>query len=489
MATEERDQQFERALARHLRNSSPDSACPDPETLAACHERTLPLDEMARWKEHIMSCARCQQTLALVEQSEHVPAEEWEDQNVPVETEQAAAPMNVRTAADGPFQEEAPLPAAKPVQNVTPIVKARARRPLRWAVPLGALAAAVIVWVGIHEHSLQRSRVDDSVEVAQNQRAPQAPAAVPQSTTQTNTEEPQEKALNEEARAKRVPPPYHTSPEHSRDQLAANKPSGAANELDYKQDKNQKDIGGIVAGGKIATLKPTSPQTRESAQNSWAASTQITPGVAGGNAGTGAQDGEKQEQKKKAPSRTDQFAAGEPQPPAPKRSEAVNVEAPQQPPEQPQSAAAETVEVQSEASKVVSGFALRKGAFLQTATRDRRYIVTPDEHQAWRVGDQGAILRTTNFGKSWKAQNSGVTVDLISGSAPSRDVCWLIGKAGTVLLTTDGGKHWKQVSAPALGDLGSIIATDALHASVRDTAGRKSFTTTDGGETWTPANP
>jgi len=77
MATDDREQQFERALARLLRDASPDSQCPDAETLSAYHERTLPLDQMTLWKEHISGCVLCQEILALVEQSENVHTEEW----------------------------------------------------------------------------------------------------------------------------------------------------------------------------------------------------------------------------------------------------------------------------------------------------------------------------------------------------------------------------------------------------------------------------
>ena len=69
MATEDRGKHFERALARHFSRASPDSACPEAEILAAYQERTLSLEEMAHWTEHIRACARCQESLALVEQT------------------------------------------------------------------------------------------------------------------------------------------------------------------------------------------------------------------------------------------------------------------------------------------------------------------------------------------------------------------------------------------------------------------------------------
>jgi len=53
MPSDDRDRQLEKALVRHLRSDAIDAACPDAETLAAYHERTLSLEEMAQWKQHI----------------------------------------------------------------------------------------------------------------------------------------------------------------------------------------------------------------------------------------------------------------------------------------------------------------------------------------------------------------------------------------------------------------------------------------------------
>jgi len=123
---------------------------------------------------------------------------------------------------------------------------------------------------------------------------------------------------------------------------------------------------------------------------------------------------------------------------------------------------------------------------LEVAAADRRYIVAPGEKYAWRVGDAGKIERSTDRGKSWKPQKSGVTADLTAGSATSDKICWVVGKAGTILLSTDGGKHWRQISSPITGDLGGVHATDAMHASIWDVPNRSSFETSDGGGTWKP---
>jgi hypothetical protein len=118
------------------------------------------------------------------------------------------------------------------------------------------------------------------------------------------------------------------------------------------------------------------------------------------------------------------------------------------------------------------------------AATDRHYILSPSAKIIWRLGDAGKIERSSDYGKTWSQQNSGVTADLVAGSATSDKVSWVLGKAGTLLLTTDGGKHWKQISSPLAGDIGGIHATDASHASIWDVPNRNSFETTDGGATW-----
>jgi hypothetical protein len=86
MGHDDRERKFEKALERHLRqgaprdagaaansqwdNSSP--ACPDAALLAAFHERMLSNEEMDAAKQHIAACARCQETLALLEATDEV---------------------------------------------------------------------------------------------------------------------------------------------------------------------------------------------------------------------------------------------------------------------------------------------------------------------------------------------------------------------------------------------------------------------------------
>jgi hypothetical protein len=109
-------------------------------------------------------------------------------------------------------------------------------------------------------------------------------------------------------------------------------------------------------------------------------------------------------------------------------------------------------------------------------------FASPDLAARWRVGANGTIHRSIDAGKTWVAQTSGVTTELLSASAPAANICWIVGRSGVVLLTTDGAT-WRRVAFPELVDLRSVAATDARTASVTTADGRV-FRTPDAGLTW-----
>ena len=110
-------------------------------------------------------------------------------------------------------------------------------------------------------------------------------------------------------------------------------------------------------------------------------------------------------------------------------------------------------------------------------------ILSPDSTLRWRAGAGGFIQLSQNRGATWEPLKSGVMVDLIAGASPLPSVCWLVGRAGTVLLTTDG-RSWQRLTFPESVDLTTVRALDARRATVT-TADARTFTTADGGLTWT----
>jgi hypothetical protein len=122
---------------------------------------------------------------------------------------------------------------------------------------------------------------------------------------------------------------------------------------------------------------------------------------------------------------------------------------------------------------------------------ERSVIRSADISVQWRI-DGSAVERSIDNGRTWQAQATGTTADLLAGASPAPTVCWIVGRKGTVLLTTDG-ESWRQVPFPEPGiDLVSVSARNDTEAAVT-TAGGRVYRTTDGGRTWTlqgnPAAP
>jgi photosystem II stability/assembly factor-like uncharacterized protein len=109
-------------------------------------------------------------------------------------------------------------------------------------------------------------------------------------------------------------------------------------------------------------------------------------------------------------------------------------------------------------------------------------VTSPNGAAVWRFGSGGRLLKSTDRGTTWHAQPSGVTSDLLAGSAPSASVCWLVGRDGTVIVTSDS-EHWSSRPLPARLDLVVVEAIDARQAIVTARDGRR-FATSDGGTTW-----
>jgi len=470
MPNDDREKQFERALARHLNSASPYSDCPDPDALAAYHERSLSLDEMAKWKEHVAGCERCQETLALVEESEYVNAEAWQNANVPAPVEQLVrteTPQLTRVE----FGEETALKAPLPASAAPLADKAVAHIRWRWVVPVGALAAGVIVWIGAREVLMQRAQMKETIETAQNQPAPsQLPSTY--SSSPDRQEKADHLARDFESRtpsqqaapvlAEKVPPSDGTL---SRRIVPA--PAIPAKELDKDEFvSKQKGVGegaggavGGITGGAAATPTPQPPALRYDYKSANGPSAPV-PAL---TAPVGAARSRSAPEAKKAPG--------------------------------PSATQATQVQVQSQAQTLTAGPTNTTASdlaingrnavdLLKVAASDHRIIVTPNEKYVWRVGSAGIIERSSDTGQTWRPQNSGVPADLTAGSATSEKICWVVGKTGTVLLTTDAGKHWKKISSPIAADLGGIHATDEQHALIWDVHNRQSFETNDAGLTW-----
>jgi hypothetical protein len=462
MPFDDPDPKFERALAQHLRGGSAQANCPDAETLAAYHERNLSLEEMARWKEHISACEACQEALALVETTENQLSEDWKEKEIPV---LEAASILGAHAGEIPKRSAKAAASGESQAARSPVAILRQRPPLlRWAIPLGAVAAGVLVFIGIYEQrgekKLNRSA---NTEVARNQTPPApGPIADQLENKLSAKQEGNDLQLNSGETSK-----PEREPKLPAAQLA--RPMAKAKD----SDNEVRESGDQLAGGSLRkkTLSPTAPAPSLSRKASTdTAVYQNAPAIAAAPPGG----------PPPAPAMLGGSAGGvAPRPPA--RADAKNV-----PP-----AASQTVTVESAAPPIDTASSMMKQGIngrnvtsLNTLASGSEFILSPDNKVWWKLGPGGTVELTTDGGKKWKSLDTGAISQLTRGAAPSSKVCWIAGNAGTLVLTLDRGGHWARISTPITGDLGGVHAADAKHASIWDAANQISYETFDGGATW-----
>jgi hypothetical protein len=463
MPSDERDRQFERALQKHLRGGASDAACADAETLAAYHERTLSLEELTHWKEHISACARCQEILAVLETTSTVALGHWEKNDLVARTHglAGAAIFGTQTRAMPGEELSTPTAALSRMPVEMPGKKA-ARSTWRWIAPVGALAAGLLIFVVVRENKLRTVALSPAVQVAENREATSPPPAMakPEELPRgAKREEPvqrrtdkSEKLDEKDVAALRTPAPAVAGrPSHVSSYAAGAK---EADKFTPEQEVNSK---GIELSPRLPSSSAALAKDRAAASPEAAGSP--APPVATTPSSAGAVGGATSAVKKQA-------YAGENRA---KSAATTN----------------ETGSMQKELPAAAPAITSRNYSSLpEVAATNSRVILAPDNKHAWRLGAAGMIESTSDGGINWKTQQSGVNGELTAGSAPSERICWLVGKAGTIVLTTDGGKHWKSVVSPLQEDLGGVHAVDANHVAIWNVANRKSFETADGGVTW-----
>ena len=472
MSAEDRDRQFENALARQLRSDAAgDSACLDPELLAAYHERMLSPEEMIVRKEHLASCGRCQEILARLEATEHVVA----PRNVEADFVVARTSSQPHS---GPLLEEesslltAPSLAREPKNKIASFPD-RKKSLLRWAAPAGAIAAGLLLWIGVREVRAPAKSAVESSEIADNRTHSSgglngAPAR-PQLAEKEKAETSREGAYMIKPA---VPPAAEPSDELRNSRSALNLGDGP------RADK--KTASPLPKG----PSQLSSPPAKAIARGEGAGSPPAGTGVAGGEiaaktnqlqAGSQAIESDESQVAVQQSEINQQAvpaarAAAPPPPAAPAREKQPTIATAQAP--------APTLEMKDSNQPAVPSEAFYKLSRLTSV------VAAPGGKSLWRFGASGAVMHSSDAGRNWQPQSSGVTVDLTLGSAPSENVCWIAGAAGTLLFSKDGGKHWTVITTPIAGDLGGVSAADAKHASIWDAPHRVVYQTSDGGATW-----
>jgi hypothetical protein len=459
MAPDERDRSFDKALARHLRNTAPapdsasapgipvslSGACPDPETLAAYHERSLFPEQLNALKEHIVGCAHCQTILAHLETTDEISLHATEPQ-VAAEVAQPAPSRKSRRA-----------------------VLLRGAR-WQWLAPAGALAAGLLVWIALHEGRSLAPPSLKNVQVAAKQEPPASGAPVSSVTREVSPA------------AKAAPAPLPSMD----DKVAGAGGRAIAESRSGAPQSNEK----LDAFAKVVPARPQADKEgrlRKDTEGDTLVELRRAEAELDRDAKAGAA-GKQENSELQAQSQTlivqsqNQTNSNLPATsgPAPlgqmeqKKRKAASAP----PPAAPQ--------VPSAVGGVASSYDSSTSALEVTrAISNPRLISAPGSTIIWRAGRGGLIELSRDGGSSWSRQASGARADLLTGSAPSAQVCWIVGRGGAILLTTDGGAHWNAINSPLAEDLGGVRAFDALHATIWNARSTKSFQTNDGGLTWT----
>ncbi len=470
--------------------SSAETICPDPEVLSAYLMHMLGKEETALWEAHFSLCSGCQEAMAALVKTMSVEetalvsertrvhvSEEIPDRaadSIHLDQIRENEPVHVADVAMAAAPEVSPAtPQRAAVSSVLPKTSLRDRISWRWFVPAVAASLVFAVWLTVRLGFLWPQR---GAEVAENKPATQsanpataekAPAAAPPAA--------EDKEIHEAARLGATPINGATTNPSLPAQGAPKKTPGpgasATTEADSLHAAKRSDSNSITAAAPgPSPVSPPADKKIEMADGQRASLRQEETAPA-----------------KKAAADVGALSQAAPPPPQPAERSAKKVAAAEAP---VQSEAAPPV-MAYQAQKPAAGSAIGGAAQTLATTHARATLkerrgaqfFAPGRKVVWSVGPGGLVLRSPDGGVSWMREESGVNVDLLSGSAPSETVCWVVGRMGTILLTTDG-EHWTKTASPGTQDWIGVQAMDALHAIVWDLNRAHKFSTSDGGQTW-----
>ena len=376
MPSDNREHSFENALAAHLRagaKSIPHTECSDAETLAAYHEGSLAAEQVASLKTHIASCDRCQQLLTTLEATDQIPAP-----SVNVILQPAAAKSTVHA-----------LPARK-------------RALWQWVAPAGALAAALLVWVAVHENTssiipVKAPSPSAKHDARQAETAKPLPSASQPQPPPSDDSKRMDNASSDSLRAlhaapRSIIPPL---PRERAERLSKQKDSPSAaknfavppgldqfadNSLNHSDALSQNELPApkLEAQNQIVIIEPDKTETREKSVN-------------------GRRDAPPPKSLQPAPERS---ASTSPAPSAPSPGSAQT-------------------QVYSESAGIVTQQQEMGGMsrFKQNEVRLAHSVAevtipAPGGQISWRVGQAGIIQFSPDAGKSWIMQPSGVISEI-----------------------------------------------------------------------------
>ncbi|MBT8381027.1 MAG: hypothetical protein KJO59_01570, partial [Ignavibacteria bacterium] len=74
----------------------------------------------------------------------------------------------------------------------------------------------------------------------------------------------------------------------------------------------------------------------------------------------------------------------------------------------------------------------------------------------WAVGEQGAIIKTTNGGNEWIDVSFNTSADLLRMDSYDGNIVIIAGEGGIILRSDDAGKTWEQISSGVTTQLWTV---------------------------------
>ncbi len=104
--------------------------------------------------------------------------------------------------------------------------------------------------------------------------------------------------------------------------------------------------------------------------------------------------------------------------------------------------------------------------------------------QGWISGFDGVMLHSTDAGRTWTAQPTGVTQALEGFYFADAQHGWAVGWIGTVIRTEDGGRTWQEVKVSSMAwSMSAVYFRDPKNGWIVGFGGQI-MRSRDGGVTW-----
>lgn len=112
-------------------------------------------------------------------------------------------------------------------------------------------------------------------------------------------------------------------------------------------------------------------------------------------------------------------------------------------------------------------------------------IVFVNQQEGWAAGVKGTIIHTADGGATWHRQESGIENDLLDLFFLDEQYGWAVGEFGTLIHTSDGGKTWSAQMEEQDTLYNDVFFADRQTGWVVGEFGTI-LHSTDGGATWQP---